>query len=78
MTIAGAGSRPIISQRGFAARSDVDGGEPEIVTVSTVPLRDGSLLYLIGVAPMDEANEYSPVFRRVKQSVQLNDRQVSR
>ena len=29
-------------------------GEREIVSVSTVQLRDGSLLYLIGVAPRDE------------------------
>jgi hypothetical protein len=56
--------------------SEVD-GEPEIVTVSTVPLRDGSLLYLIGVVPLDEANKYSPVFRRVKQSMQIADRQTS-
>jgi hypothetical protein len=48
-------------------------GDAELVTVSTVPLRDGSLLYLIAVAPQDEANSYSGAFRRVKQSVQLND-----
>ena len=34
--------------------SEVTGGA-EIVTLSTVPLRDGSLLYLIAVAPQDEA-----------------------
>ena len=48
-------------------------GDAELVTVSTVPLRDGSLLYLIAVAPQGEANNYSGAFRRVKQSVQLND-----
>jgi hypothetical protein len=48
-------------------------GGTESVTVSTVPLRDGSLLYLIAVAPQGEAGNYSGTFRRVKQSVQLND-----
>jgi beta-barrel assembly-enhancing protease len=52
--------------------SEVTGGA-ELVTVSTVPLRDGSLLYLIAVAPQDEANTYSGTFRRVKQTVELND-----
>ncbi len=48
-------------------------GGAELVTVSTVPLRDGSLLYMIAVAPQEEANNYSGTFRRVKQSVQLSD-----
>jgi hypothetical protein len=48
-------------------------GGAELVTVSTVPLRDGSLLYIIAVAPQEEANSYSGTFRRVKQSVQLSD-----
>ena len=50
--------------------SEVTGG-PELVTVSTLQLRDGSLLYMIGVAPQDEADSYTPAFRRVKQSVQI-------
>ena len=50
--------------------SEVTGG-PELVTVSTVPLRDGGLLYMIGVAPQDESSTYTPAFRRVKQSVQI-------
>ena len=53
-------------------------GEAEIVAVSTVPLRDGSLLYMIGVAPQDEVNTYGPAFRRIKQTMQISDRQVSR
>jgi hypothetical protein len=48
-------------------------GGAELVAISTVPLRDGSLLYLIAVAPQGEANAYSGVFRRAKQSVQLSD-----
>ena len=45
-------------------------GEPKRVTLTTVPLRDGSLLYLIAVAPQDEQDAYNAAFRRVKQSVQ--------
>ena len=46
-------------------------GEPEVVNLTTVPLSDGNLLYLIAVTPQDELTAYSPAFRRVKQSVQL-------
>jgi predicted Zn-dependent protease len=52
--------------------SDVT-GRPERVLLSTVSLRDGSLLYLIGVAPQDEASNYTNALRRVKQSIQLTD-----
>jgi hypothetical protein len=53
--------------------SDVT-GRAERVSLSTVALRDGSLLYLIGVAPQDELSNYAGALRRVKQSIQLNDR----
>ena len=53
-------------------------GEPESVTVSTVPLRDGSLLYLIAVMPQDETSVYSGAFRRMKQSVRINDQRTRR
>jgi hypothetical protein len=36
-------------------------------------LRDGSLLYIIGVAPQPQANQYENAFRRVRQSVQIAD-----
>ena len=52
-------------------------GSAELVTVSTVPLRDGSLLYVLGVVPQDEADEYGVAFRRAKQSMQIADRQTS-
>lgn len=48
-------------------------GDEELVALSTVPLRDGSLLFIIGVVPRDEVDAYSSVFRRVKQSIQLSD-----
>ena len=56
--------------------SDVT-GETEAVNVSTVQLRDGSLLFLIGVAPADESRTYLATFGRVRQSVQLADRLVA-
>jgi hypothetical protein len=52
--------------------SEITGGV-ELVTVSTVPLRDGSLLYFIAVVPQDESGDYSGAFRRMKQTVELND-----
>ena len=48
-------------------------GEREYITLSTTQLRDGSLLYLIGVAPQPETNRYESAFRRVRQSVQIAD-----
>ncbi len=49
-------------------------GQRETVNVSTVQLRDGSVLFLIGVAPAQEAATYLNTFGRVRQSVQLADR----
>ena len=54
-------------------RSDAT-GESEMVDVSTVQLEDGSLLFLLGVSPADEARTYRNVFNRVRQSVQLANR----
>ena len=48
-------------------------GEGEIVSLSTTTLSDGSLLYLLGVAPSDDASIYVNTFSRVRQSVQLMD-----
>jgi beta-barrel assembly-enhancing protease len=55
--------------------SNVSGvtGEAEAVNVSTVQLRDGSVLFLIGVAPADEARTYLNTFNRIRQNVQLAD-----
>ncbi len=63
------GGRPALSTT-LSNVSEVTGG-PELVTVSTLQLRDGSLLYMVGVAPQDEASSYTPAFRRVKQSMQI-------
>ena len=48
-------------------------GGPEYITMSTTQLRDGSLLYVIGVAPQPEAKTYENTFRRVRQSLQIAD-----
>jgi hypothetical protein len=53
--------------------SDVT-GQREYVSLSTTQLRDGSLLYIIGVAPESEARTYDNAFRRVRASLQIADR----
>ena len=48
-------------------------GQRERIALTTAQLRDGSLLYVVGVAPQSEAQAYDPAFRRVRQSVQIRD-----
>jgi hypothetical protein len=52
--------------------SDVT-GQPEYVSVATTRLRDGGLLYVIGVAPRQEAGTYDSTFRRIRQNLQIAD-----
>jgi hypothetical protein len=81
-------SNPHLRRQGGYARATVGGrqgltttlsnvsevtGQPEAVNVSTVPLRDGSVLFLVGVAPQSEARTYLNTFSRVRQSLQLAD-----
>jgi hypothetical protein len=49
-------------------------GERETISLATTQLSDGSLLFLLGVAPADEASRYFETFARVRQSVELTDR----
>jgi hypothetical protein len=49
-------------------------GQPETVSLTTTQLSDGRVLYLIGVAPQNEAGAYHEAFQRVRQSIQLSDR----
>ena len=49
-------------------------GQRESVSLATTQLRDGRLVYFIGVAPQNEASAYEEAFRRVRQSVELSDR----
>jgi len=53
--------------------SDVTGGR-ETVNLTTAELEDGSVLYLIGVAPSHEARTYLNTFGRVRESVEIADR----
>ena len=53
--------------------SDVT-GQQEYVSLSTTRLRDGSVLYLIGVAPQPEASRYERAFQQVRRSLQIADR----
>ena len=81
-------SNPQLRRQGGYSRENLDGrtaarttlsnqsdisGQPEIIALTTTRLRDGRLLYLVGVAPQRDANTYGDVFRRVLQSVQLRD-----
>ena len=53
--------------------SDVT-GQPEYIALTTTSLPDGSILYMIGVAPQTEAQSYDQTFRRVRQSVRIATR----
>jgi hypothetical protein len=48
-------------------------GAPEIIQLVTTRLRDGSLFYVIAVAPEGEYRAYEPVFQQVVRSIRLND-----
>jgi hypothetical protein len=54
-------------------QSDIT-GQQEVISLATTRLNDGRLLFLVGVAPQRDAGTYNEVFRRVRQSIQLNDR----
>ncbi|MBA3767481.1 MAG: hypothetical protein H0W99_10920, partial [Acidobacteria bacterium] len=48
-------------------------GQQEIVTVYTTLLRNGSLFYMIAVAPQSDYRSFQGAFSRVLSSIQLND-----
>jgi len=52
--------------------SDVS-GRPEMVALSTTQLKDGTVLFIVGVAPRDEADAYEAAFKRVRQVLQIAD-----
>ena len=81
-------SNPQLRRQGGYSRANIGGrqgltttlsnvsevtGDPEAVNVSTVQLRDGSVLFLIGVAPTEQARTYLTTFNRIRQNVQLAD-----
>jgi beta-barrel assembly-enhancing protease len=47
--------------------------QPETIELFTTLLRDGSLFYMIGVAPRDSSDVYPSTFQRVASSIQIND-----
>ena len=49
-------------------------GQPEYISLSTTELRDGSLLYVIAVAPRTEAGTYDRTFQQVRRNIQIADR----
>ena len=46
-------------------------GQHERIAVFTALLADGSLLYLIGVAPLDLYSDYDKVFRKIVGSIEI-------
>jgi hypothetical protein len=50
--------------------SDVTGGQ-EVIDIFTTQLGDGSLFYVLGVAPREDYNTYTNVFRNVVRSIQF-------
>jgi hypothetical protein len=82
-------SNPDLQQSGRARNDSVAGrsgitvdlanvsevtGQPEYISLSTTELRNGGLLYVIGVAPRNEAGTYQDAFRRIRQNIQVTDR----
>lgn len=47
--------------------------EQEGIAVSTTYLRDGNVLFLVGVSPRDESEDYEAAFRRIRRSLQISD-----
>jgi peptidase M48-like protein len=82
-------SNPELQQAGSTRRVNVGGrqglstplanvsdvtGQREYVNLSTTQLRNGSVLYMIGVAPQPEAGAYDRTFQRIRESLQIADR----
>jgi hypothetical protein len=81
-------ANPRLRPQGGYSRTSIDGrqaltttlsnvsdvtGDSETVIVSTTRLRDGRVLFLIGVAPQNETRLYGDTFSRVSQSLQIED-----
>jgi hypothetical protein len=48
-------------------------GEPARIEIFTTLLSNGTLLYMLAVAPRDGALEYAGTFRRIMESIQIMD-----
>ena len=48
-------------------------GQPEVIQLVTTRLRDGTLFYLLAVAPEPDARAYESTFQQIVRSIRLND-----
>jgi hypothetical protein len=48
-------------------------GKPEVIDLITTRLKDGTLFYVLAVAPESDAPDYEPVFQQVVRSIRLTD-----
>ena len=48
-------------------------GQPEVIQLVTTRLRDGTLFYLLAVAPEPDARAYETTFQQFVRSIRLND-----
>jgi hypothetical protein len=64
------GRQGLVTQ--LSNRSEVT-GQQEYIQLTTTYLSDGNMLYMIGVAPQNEANTYNSAFNRVRQTLRLAD-----
>ena len=48
-------------------------GQPEVIQLVTTRLRDGTLFYLLAVAPETDARGYESTFQQIVRSIRLND-----
>jgi hypothetical protein len=82
-------SNPQLQQSGNAKNESVAGrsgvtvqlanvsgvtGQPEYISLSTTELRNGGLLYVIGVAPRTEVGTYDNAFKKIRQNIQVSDK----
>ena len=64
---------PVGGNHGAALERPAITGQREYISLSTTQLRDGNLLYVIGVAPRTEAGTYDAAFRQVRQKLEVTD-----
>jgi hypothetical protein len=50
-------------------------GRPERIEMFTTLLRDGTMFYVLAVAPVDCVSDYEDTFRRVVESIEIMDRE---
>lgn len=66
----------VAGRQGYAAslsgRSPVT-GQNEVVTIYTVPMRSGDILYIAAVSPSAESYRYDSAFNTMIRSIRLND-----